>query len=528
MARMRLGIASALALPAALLAVIALTPVQGDVDLIVRGGRVLDGTSPQPRTEDVVIDAGRIVRVEARAALTGRREIDARGLTVTPGFIDGHSHAAGGLSGRLHTAIPLLAQGITTVILNPDGGGPVHLAAQASRLAGHGIGVNVAQFVPHGSIRRAVVGMADRAATAAEIERMQTLVDEGMRHGAVGLSSGLYYAPGSYAPTGELIALARTVARYDGVYSSHVRDESDYSIGVLAAVDEVIGISEAAHVRAVVSHLKALGPATWGQGATLVEHIRRAREAGTEVFADQYPYDASGTSVVAALVPRWAEAGGRHALMARLTGGERERLLADVRRNLERRGGPSTLVIGEFAADRTFEGLSLEQVARRSGRSVEDVIVQIIARGDAGLVSFNMSEDDIAIIMRQPWTMTCTDGDLRSDGDGKPHPRGYGAFARKLAVYVRERGTLSLPAAVQSMTSVPASVYRLKGRGTLAAGAWADVLVFDPSQITDRATYAQPQRLATGMRYAIVNGVVAIDGGKPVGTTSGRVLWRGR
>jgi N-acyl-D-amino-acid deacylase len=525
---MRFRIIAGVLLAVGLLTSISLTPVEGEVDLVIRGGSLLDGSSAQARTADIAIDAGRIVAIEPHLSVTARREIEARGLTVTPGFIDGHSHAAGGLSGRLNTAVPLLAQGITTVIVNPDGGGPVDLAAQASRLAARGVGVNVAQFVPHGSVRRAVIGMIDRPPTASELARMATLVADGMREGAVGLSSGLYYAPGSYASTGEMIALARAAAAAGGVYSSHIRDESDYSIGVVAAVDEVIRIAEGARITAVVSHLKALGPGTWGKAATLVDHIARARERGVRIFADQYPYDASGTSVVAALVPRWAEAGGRSALRAHLTGGDRDRLLGDIHTNLRRRGGPATLVVSDYAANRSYEGLSLEQIAQRSGHTVEDVIVGIITSGDAGLVSFNMSEADIDLIMRQPWTMTCTDGDLRAEGDGKPHPRGYGAFARKLAVYVRERGVLTLAGAVRSMTSLPASVYGLKDRGTLAPGTWADVLVFDPAKVADRATYASPQRLSTGMAYVIVNGVVAIDSARPTAAVAGRVLQRGR
>jgi len=525
---MRFRVIAGVLLAGTLLMSIALTPVEGEVDLLIRGGSVLDGSAAQARTADIAIDAGRIVAIDAHLSVTARREIDAHGLTVTPGFIDGHSHAAGGLSGRLNTAVPLLAQGITTVIINPDGGGPVDLSEQASRLAARGLGVNVAQFVPHGSVRRAVVGMADRAPTSPELARMASLVADGMREGAVGLSSGLYYAPGSFASTDEVIALARAAAAAGGVYSSHIRDESDYSIGVVAAVDEVIRIAEGAQITAIVSHLKALGPQTWGKAAILVDHIARARERGVRIFADQYPYDASGTSVVAALVPRWAEAGGRAALRAHLSGDDRDRLLGDIRTNLRRRGGPATLVVSDYSANRSYEGLTLEQIAQRSDRTVDAVIVGIIRNGDAGLVSFNMSDADIELIMRQPWTMTCTDGDLRAEGDGKPHPRGYGAFVRKLAVYVRQRGVLTLSDAVRSMTSLPASVYGLKDRGMLAPGTWADVIVFDPAAISDRATYSAPQRLATGMAYVIVNGVIAIDDGRPAGTTSGRMLQRRR
>jgi len=223
-----------------------------------------------------------------------------------------------------------------------------------------------------------------------------------------------------------------------------------------------------------------------------------------------------------------AEAGGRAALRAHLSGDDRDRLLGDIRTNLRRRGGPATLVVSDYSANRSYEGLTLEQIAQRSDRTVDAVIVGIIRNGDAGLVSFNMSDADIELIMRQPWTMTCTDGDLRAEADGKPHPRGYGAFVRKLAVYVRQRGVLTLSDAVRSMTSLPASVYGLKDRGMLAPGTWADVIVFDPAAISDRATYSAPQRLATGMAYVIVNGVIAIDDGRPAGTTSGRMLQRRR
>ena len=247
-------------------------------DVIIRGGTILDGTGAAPVQGDVAILNGRIVAVGAiPATANATRTIDATGATVAPGFIDVHSHAAEGLAGRMADAMPLLAQGVTTVFVNPDGGGPVDLAAQRHAMETRGVGVNVGQFVPHGSIREKVIGLADRPPAGAELSRMEHLVDDGMKAGGLGLSTGLYYAPGSFAKTDEIVALAKVAARSGGVYSSHIRDEADYSIGVVAAVDEVIRIAEDARIRAVVSHMKALGPANWGKSVQLVEHIERAR-----------------------------------------------------------------------------------------------------------------------------------------------------------------------------------------------------------------------------------------------------------
>jgi N-acyl-D-amino-acid deacylase len=421
-------------------------------------------------------------------------------------------------------AIPLLAQGVTTVFINPDGGGPIDLTAQRKALEARGIGVNAGQFVPEGSIRERVIGLDDRAPTDEEISRMEALVAEGMRAGGLGLSTGLYYAPGSFAKTDEIVALAKVAAGLGGVYSSHIRDEADYTVGVVAAVEEVIRIAQDAHIAAVVSHMKALGPANWGKSARLVDAIERARARGLEVFADQYAYDASGTSIVAALVPRWVEAGGRSAMIARLNGSESLRLRAEIAQNITRRGGAEKLVISDYSPDHSLEGRSIAEIASARSTGAVDLVVALLQRADAALVSFNMSDEDIVRIMRQPWTMTSSDGDLTAPGQGKPHPRGYGAFSRKLAVYVRDRGVLDLPAAIRSMTSLPATVFGLRDRGVIRAGAIADVIVFDPAQIQDRATYQEPQQLAQGVKAVVVNGVMALDAGVPTGVRAGRFV----
>jgi N-acyl-D-amino-acid deacylase len=493
-------------------------------DLVIRGGQVIDGTGSPALTADVAVRGGRIVAVGALGASQAHIIVDAAGRYVTPGFIDVHSHAGEGLSGALNHGQPVLAQGITTVVLNPDGGGPVDTAAQRANYEKRGIGPNAAIFVPHGSIRREVLGMADRAPNAAELARMLALVRAGMKAGAIGLSSGPYYAPGSYAKTDELIALARVAAEFGGVYSSHIRDESDYTIGMVAAVDEVITVAEQAKLTGIVTHMKALGTGTWGASFEAVRHIEAARARGSSVFADQYPYEASGTSITGALVPRWAQVFGDEAMIRRAKGDERGKFLADVRTNITRRGGPATLVISRFEPDPSLEGRNLEELSEMWKKSPEEVALDLLVRGGAGLVSFNMTEKDIEHIMKQPWTMTSSDGGLGPMGVGRPHPRAYGAFPRKLRIYVRERGVIDWPSAIRSMTSLPAGVFGMKDRGIVRTGAWADLLVIDPATVGDRATYTDPHQLSVGIDTIIVNGHPARLNGEFSEKLAGRIV----
>lgn len=493
-------------------------------DLRIVNGRVLDGTGNPWITADIGVRQGRIAAMGALRGAAAARTIDANGRYVTPGFIDVHSHAREGLEGALHHAEPLLAQGITTAMLNPDGGGPTDVAALRATLERRGVGVNAGIFAPHGSIRQRVLGMADRAPSPAELERMAGLVRSAMQAGAVGLSSGLYYAPGSYARTDEVIALARVAAEHGGVYSSHIRDEGDYSVGVVAAVDEVIQIAEAAKLPGIVSHMKALGTASRGLSLASLMRIEAARARGVDVWADQYPYEASGTSITGALVPRWAQVGGGEALRKRVLGAERGRLRDEIRANISRRGGAASLQISRFAPDPSIEGKTLADLATATGESPEDVALDLLARGSAGLVSFNMHERDIEEIMTRPYTMTSTDGDLVPMGEGKPHPRAYGAFPRKLRLYVRERGVLDWPFAIRSMTHLPAVVFGLKDRGQLRVGAWADILIFDPERIRDTATYQDPHQLSEGVDTIVVNGTIVRDEGTFTQTLAGRVV----
>lgn len=502
-----------------------LSPGAPVFDLLIRNAQVYDGMGNPWIRADVAVHERRIHTIGGLAKAQATKTLDATGLALAPGFIDVHSHAGGGLAtAALKHGQPVLAQGITTVVVNPDGGGPIDLHTQRATYTRQGIGVNVALMVPHGSIRREVMGMTDRDPTAEELARMVELAGEGMRAGAFGLSSGLYYAPGSYSKTSEVIAIARAIAQAGGVYSSHIRDESDYSVGLMAAVQEVIDIAEQAGVIGIVSHVKALGPASHGLSMAVVERIESARARGVPVYTDQYPYSASGTGITGALIPRWAQVAGRDALLRRIRGDEGKKILDEVRVNIARRGGADTLVISRYAVDPSIEGKTLAELATAAGTTPEQHALNLLQKGEASLVSFNMSERDIELLMRQPWTMTSTDGDLVPMGQGKPHPRAYGAFPRKLRLYVRERGVVDLPFAIRSMTSLPAQVFGMTDRGQIRPGAIADLVMFDPTAVRDTATYQEPHQLAEGMTHIVVNGVLVRENGTFIDALPGEVL----
>ncbi len=494
-------------------------------DLILRGGRILDGTGNPWFRGDVAVLDGRIAAVGDLGDAESDGVLDATDLYVAPGFIDTHSHAGSGLAtAELSHGRPLLAQGITTIFANPDGGGPVDLGSQREALLRDGLGVNVAQFVPHGSVRRAVLGMDDRLASDEELDRMRRLVREGMTEGAWGLSSGPFYAPGSYSDTRELVALARVAAEFGGAYQSHIRDESTYTIGVAAAVEEVVTVAREAGLPGVWSHAKALGPDVWGYSLPLIRRLERARADGVEVYMDQDPYTASATSLAAALLPRWAQAGGADSLQARL---ERPEDLGRIREavveNLLRRGGADRIQFRRFPQDTSIEGRTLSAVAEELGLGSVEAALHLFRQGSPSIVSHNMAEEDVALIMAHEMTMTASDGGLVPWGEGVPHPRSYGAFTRKLETYVREEA-VSLEEAIRSMTSLPARVYRIPHRGEIRAGAAADLVVFDLAAVHTPATFTDPHHLSEGMVHVLVNGRLAVTDGDFTGTLAGDVL----
>ncbi len=492
-------------------------------DILIRNARVFDGSGNPWRRADVGVSGDRIAAVGALGAAAAKTVLDARDRAVAPGFVDVHSHALDGLRrAELREARALLAQGLTLVVGNPDGGGPTDLAQQRADLeADGGIGVNVALVIGHASVRGAAMGANQRRdPTPEELTRMRALVRQGVLDGAFGLSSGLFYAPGRFSKTEEVIALAREAG---GVYTSHIRDEGDYDVGVVLAVDEVIRIAEEAGVRGVVSHVKALGPDNWGKSKVIVEHIEAARRRGVEVYADQYPYEASSTSLAAATMPGESEAGVKEAMAGPAS---REKFLALVRENIRRRGGPTSIVIASGRGAPDQAGRNLEEIARARGVSAEQAAVDVVVAGGASIVSFNMSEADIETLMRQPWTMASSDGGLGLPGPSRPHPRGNGAYARRLQRYVRERGVLTLESAIRGMTSLPAQVFGFQDRGEIRPGALADLVVFDPARVVEKATYLDPHQMADGIDWVIVNGQIAKREGEYTGIRAGRVLRR--
>ncbi len=501
-----------------------------DFDTLIRGARVVDGTGAPWFAADVAIKGDRIAAVGRLAGATATRTVEAAGLYLVPGFIDGHTHAWPALGNAATApAEALLRQGITTVLLNPDGGGPTDLAAQRRAIEARRPGVNAALMIGHNAVRSAVLGAKDVQPTAAELDRMRALVRTAFEAGAFGLSAGPFYAPGTFSKTPEHIALARVAAEFDGFYTSHVRDESDYTVGVVAAVDEVIEVARAARLPGIVTHIKVLGPRVWGQSAEIIRRIDAARAGGVEIWADQYPYEASSTGLAAALVPAWAQEGGTGALKARLANPEQR---ASIRRgmleNLERRAGAANLQIRSHAANRALEGRRLDAIARERLAEPVDVAIDLILAGGAQIVSFNMQEDDIRAFMVQPWTMTCSDGELVVPGEGVPHPRSYGPYPRKLRRYVFDTPVLPLERAIHTMSGLPAQVFRVRDRGVVRPGAFADLVLFDPATVRDLATYEQPHRMSEGINWVFVNGRPALVDGALTEDRHGLVLFPAR
>ena len=480
------------------------------LDLLIKGGAVIDGSGSAPVKKDIGIRGERIVFVgkSARLKVDAAKTLYAAGMIVAPGFIDPHTHALEDLSTPKSSGNEnYLMQGVTTVITGNDGDGPFRIAQTLEKWEQQGIGTNAALLVGHGSVRREVIGTADAQPTIEQLAQMKSLVAQAMSEGAFGMSTGLYYAPGSFAKTEEVIELAKTVAAKNGVYDTHMRDEGSYSIGLLGSIQETIRIGREAKILVHISHIKALGKDVWGQSRQAVRLIKQARARGIKVTANQYPYTASGTNIIAALVPRWAEAGGNTEMLKRIKDPEiRPRLLVEMEANLKRRNGAEAILITR-SRDRELIGKTLGAIAQQRKKSSVETALDIIESGGAGIASFNMSESDIEYFMKQSFVMTGSDG---SSG----HPRKYGTFPRKLREYVFEKKLITLPFAVRASTALTAETFRIPERGRLRVGYFADVIIFDPKTIADRATYQQPETLATGMKYVIVNGKIAVDEGK--------------
>ncbi|PAX06799.1 N-acyl-D-amino-acid deacylase family protein [Sphingomonas lenta] len=501
------------------------------VDVVIRGGTIYTGAEAPPFVGDVEVAGDRIVYAGPGRNTTAKRVIDARSKIVAPGFIDPHTHPDTYIRSadpKQRLNLPWLAQGVTTIVVGGDGRGSPDVAADLGRLERSGIGTNVAAMVGFGEIRTRVLGRVDRAPTPAELARERALAAKAMCEGALGLSTGLFYAPQSYARTDEVVAVAAEVGKRGGLYDTHQRDESNYTIGLLASTREALAIGRAAGTPVHFSHLKALGVDLHGQAPALIAAIEQARAAGLRVTADQYPWLASGSSLDAALVPNWAVDGGYKALLARLDDvGLLARIRTEMRENLRRRGGPESILL--TSAGRPWTGKTLGQAA--AGWRVEpiDAAIRILrvpnAAGDnpagAGVASFNMADRDVDLIMRQSWVVTASDG---SDG----HPRQFASFPRKYRVYVRERKVIGLADFIRRSTGLTADIYGIARRGYLRPGYHADVVVFDPERYAPRADYVRPTQPSVGVDALLVNGRLALERGAPTGIAAGRALRRPR
>lgn len=523
-----LGRAGRLAFAAGVLAFASAVSAQGRTsDLVIRGGTIYDGSSSVPVIGDVSVSGDRIVYVgpSRKNPYTGKRVIDASGMIVAPGFIDPHTHADTALTGKDPVArlnLPWMMQGVTTIFNGVDGhgqpGGTVDIAGFFDTIDRQNFGVNAAAYVGFGAVRQAVIGDDDRAPTGDELDRMKGLVAKGMCEGALGISTGLFYPPQSFAKTDEVVAVAREAARRGGIYDSHQRDESSYTIGLMASTEEAIRIGRDAGMPVHIAHFKALGVDVHGKAPELVAMIEKARAAGLDVTADQYPWEASGSALEAALLPRWAMDGGRGPMLQRFDDpATLEGIRIEMRENLRRRGGPNSLLL--TAPDQPWSSRRLGEVAREWNIDPIDAALRIMrADENAGeLVSFNMAESDIKLLMRQPWIMTSSDG---SDG----HPRMYATFPQKYAKYVLEEKTITIADFINSSTGRTADRFKLDRRGHLRSGYFADIVLFDPDLYRPRADYVNPARFAQGVMTLIVNGAVAIDRGQPTGIAAGRAI----
>jgi len=493
-------------------------------DILIRGGLVFDGSDAPPRRADVGIRQDRVVFVgAAQSGAKADVEVSAEGKWVVPGFIDPHTHYLADISSRdaqRRRVEAALMQGVTTVFVGNDGtSASAGVGDLFRRIDQRGVGPNVASYIGFGTIRRAAMGQADRAPDAAEMARMATFAAQAMCEGALGLSTGLFYAPQSYATTEEVVALARTVAAHGGLYDTHLRDESSYGIGLAAAVGEALDIGRKAGVPVHIAHIKALGVDVHGAAPAVIAQIEAAQAGGLTVHADQYPWDASGTGLGAALLPRWAQADGDEALLARLSDAEQmARIRPAMEDNLRRRGGPDAILLTAGALDEV-RGKTLAQAATHWGVDPVEAALRQLRAGGSSIASFNQVETDIRAFMARPWVVTASDA---SAG----HPRRAASFARLYDRYVREGEVLSAQAFVHRSSGRTAALFGLEGRGRIGEGAYADVAVIDPDSYAPRATYLDPDALATGVSHVVVNGRMAVSESRVTGDLAGRPLRR--
>jgi N-acyl-D-aspartate/D-glutamate deacylase len=493
-----------------------------EADVVIRGATIVDGTGKDGVAGDIALKGDTILAVgEWKGA--AKATIDGKGLVAAPGFIDLHNHSDTSiLVEATRDNYNFTSQGCTTIVTGNCGGGVVDVAAYFKQLDENGAGSNVIHLMPHGAIRSKVFGSQRRPPTDDELEKMKSLVERGMKAGAWGMSTGLIYVPGNYAKTDEIVELAKVAHAYGGIYASHIRSEAAH---LFESLREAIEIGEKSGCPVQVSHLKCSTKEAWGKMGEACALLEAARARGVKVTADQYPYTASSTNLAAYTVPAWALEGGK--LAERLEDpDDGPKLRKEILESFERRDGPDKIVVASYAKKKSYNGKSIEAIAKAESREPVDVVVEILRNGNAQVVGFSMREDDMLVAMKKDWVATASDGSAKHPTDERPHPRNYGTFPRKIGLFGVERKMVSLPFAIRSASGLPADILGLKDRGYLKSGFKADVVLFDPEKFRDQATFDVPDKYSLGIRWVAVNGVAVVADGKRTGALPGRALRR--
>jgi N-acyl-D-aspartate/D-glutamate deacylase len=490
-------------------------------DLIIQGGTIYDGSEDaKGYAGDVVIRGDKILYVGPKALMKAERTIDAKGMIVAPGFIDGHTHADHFLDNpdpQQRQAPAWLMQGVSTILIGIDGNGVPEVKNRFDKFKQQGIGTNVAMYVGYEPIRQRIIGNYDRPPTYTELEAEKELVAQGMCEGALGFSTNLAYAPQNFGKTDEIIQLAREAGRRGGLYDTHQRDEASYSIGLLSSIREVLEIGRDADIPVHISHIKALGPDTWGKSGDVISLVDQARAAGQTVTANVYSYLAIQTLLSSILMPHWAMDGGYAAMLRRFDDpATLGRIREEMQDNLRRENGAQSILFTTYG--QPWSGKSLEQVAAEWRIDPVDAAIRIMRQSEMQyMVAFGMIQSDVDNFIRQPWVVSGSDG---FDG----HPRQYANFTNEYVNYVRKRSVISLGFFIRHSTGLSGDIYKLDRRGYLKPGYYADIVVFDPMKYAPKADFIHWDRLSEGVNYLVVNGKLAVDGGKMTGVLSGRPL----
>ncbi|MBE7176368.1 MAG: D-aminoacylase [Mucilaginibacter polytrichastri] len=496
-------------------------------DVILKNGRIIDGSGNPWFYGDVGIRRGEISAVGDLSGNRAKRIVDVHRQVIAPGFIDVHTHIEDDET-KTPTADNFIYDGVTSVLTGNCGASNVDLKTYFRTLNTIHLSVNVGSFIGHNDVRRTVLGTADIQPDAAQLKTMQHLVERAMKDGAIGFSTGLIYTPGTYSHTDEVVALASAAAKYHGVYTSHIRNESDQ---VFAAIDEAINVGRQNKMPVEISHFK-VGKPNWGRTDEMIAMVEKARREGLDVTVDQYPYTASSTNLNV-LAPSWMLSGGPDSIVARLADSTiKKKVVTEMLSDMKRRQQPdfSYAVVASCEWDPSLNGKNIHEITAKRGMKQTipneiETILYMIGKGGAAMVFHGMADADVENIMRYPLTMVASDSGIRLFNSGVPHPRGYGSNARVLNMYVREKGTLRLEDAIRKMTSLPAQKFALHNRGLLRPGMAADVVVFDPDAVRDRSTYEKPHAYSTGFSFVLVNGKFTVENGRHNGTRAGEVLY---